>query len=68
MSFLKVKEDPTVNTYWIGDIYFSYRDSGVRVGSWNNAETEDLVELDLKEMIQLRKYLNDKIAKILVKK
>lgn len=68
MSFLKVKNDPTINTFWIGDVYFSFRTDTISVGSWSNVASEDLVELDLKEMIELRRYLNDKITKTLIKR
>lgn len=66
MPVIKLPLDPGNNTINMGQLYFLYNKdvNKVTIGIWNENDIEDL---DLKDLLDLRKFIDNKIFKILMK-
>ena len=58
MSQLSLPNNPDNRTIRFGNLYFRYEDCLVTVGEYDQGDIESM---DLKDLLELRKYINHKI-------
>ena len=61
---IKLPQDPTNSIVRFGELFFRYEDCLVTAGIYNEGDIESL---DLKDLLELRKFIDHKIYLTLIK-